>query len=120
MKLDYYILAGLFLIKGCDYLLKSCSILDATKINWKLIVVGDGPLKSNLEFLAKQLIISDRIFFMGYRTNTVEFMRNADLLILPSKSEGMSNVLLEAVSIGLPIVATDVGAARHIMGDYAS
>lgn len=106
-------------IKGCDYLLNSCSILDSRKINWKLLLIGDGPLQSNLELLAKKLKISDRVYFKGYQTNTIEFMRNADLLVLPSRSEGMSNALLEAVSVGLPIVATDVGAARLIVGDFA-
>lgn len=107
-------------IKGCDSLIKSCSLLDSAKINWKLFLIGVGPLQSNLELFSKKLNISDRVCFLGYHTNTIEFMRNADLLILPSKSEGMSNVLLEAVSIGLPIVATDVGAARHIVGNFAS
>ncbi|MBA7540304.1 N-acetyl-alpha-D-glucosaminyl L-malate synthase [subsurface metagenome] len=107
-------------IKGCDYLIESCSLLDSSKINWKLFLIGDGPLQSNLQLLARKLNISDRVFFKGYHTNTIDFMRNADILILPSRSEGMSNVLLEAVSVGLPIVATDVGAARKIVGDYAS
>jgi len=107
-------------IKGCEYLIKSCSILDSMKINWKLLLIGDGPMQSNLELLTKKLNIADRVFFKGYQTNTIEFMRNADLLVLPSKSEGMSNVLLEAVSVGLPIIATDVGAARLIVGDFSS
>ena len=107
-------------IKCCDCLIQSCSLLDPLKINWKLNIVGDGAIQPELEVLSKELNISHRVFFLGYQPNTIEFMNEADILILPSKSEGMSNVLLEAVSVGLPIVATDVGSARRIVGSFAS
>lgn len=107
-------------IKGCEYLLNACSKLDSNEIDWKLVLVGEGPIQSDLELLSKRLNIADRVNFKGYQTNPDEYMRWADILVLPSKSEGMSNALLEAVSVGLPIIATDVGAARLIVGEFAS
>ena len=72
-----------------------------------LIVVGEGPELSNLEALAKRLRISDRVDFVGYRGNPYPYMAKADVFILSSMHEGLSLVLLEAMSLGTPCVSTD-------------
>ena len=102
--------------KKCDDLIKACSLLDKKKIDWKLIIVGDGPLYKELMGLCNKLGVADRVFFEGYQADTLSYMKKSDLLVLPSKKEGMSNVLLEAMSVGLSIIATKVGAARIQVG----
>jgi len=103
-------------VKSCDDLIKACSLLDKIKVDWKLTIVGDGPLYKELRELCNKLGVADRVFFEGYQADTLSYMKQSDLLILPSKKEGMSNVLLEAMSVGLSIIATKVGSARIQVG----
>lgn len=102
--------------KCCSDLIKACSNLNNRNIKWQLDIVGNGPLMDSLQIMAKQLEIVDKISFHGYQSDVLKYMKNADLLILPSENEGMSNVLLEAMAIGLPIICTDVGAAKNMLG----
>jgi glycosyltransferase involved in cell wall biosynthesis len=102
--------------KSCDDLINACSLLDKKKVDWKLTIVGDGPLYKELRGLCNKLGMGDRVFFKGYQADPLSYMKKSDLLVLPSKKEGMSNVLLEAMSVGLPIIATRVGSARIQVG----
>jgi len=81
----------------------------------KILVVGDGPEKDGLEKLVKQLGVRDQIIFLGNRQDIPEIINCMDIFILPSKSEGMSNVVLEAMSCGVPVVAFDVGGNRELI-----
>jgi len=102
--------------KCCSDLIKACGKLNNEKIKWQLGIVGDGALMDSLKIMAKQLEIADKISFHGYQSDVLKYMKDADLLVLPSEKEGMSNVLLEAMAIGLPIICTDVGAAKNMIG----
>lgn len=75
----------------------------------QLVFIGDGPLRSELQSLTSDLKISDKVAFMGERDDIPECLRKMDIFVLPSFSEGMSNTILEAMSSGLSVVATDVG-----------
>lgn len=103
-------------LKRCSDLIKACSNLNNRNINWQLDIVGNGPLMDSLQIMTKQLGIVDKINFHGHQSDVLKYMKDADLLILPSETEGMSNVLLEAMAIGLPIICTDVGAAKNMIG----
>ncbi len=76
----------------------------------RLLMVGDGPLQSKARKLADQHGVSDRIDWLGYRT-AQQSMPAFDVFVMPSRYEGMPYVLMEAVSSGIPIVATRVGGA---------
>lgn len=102
--------------KCCSDLIKACGNLNNENIKWQLGIVGNGPLMDSLQIMTKQLRIADKINFHGYQSDVLKYMKDADLLILPSENEGMSNVLLEAMSIGLPIICTDVAAAKNMIG----
>jgi glycosyltransferase involved in cell wall biosynthesis len=88
--------------KGFDLLLEA---LRATA-EVDLCIAGDGPLRSQLERLATRLGITDRVRFLGWREDVPALMASADLLVCPSLHEPLGNVVIEAWSAGLPVVAT--------------
>ncbi|MEM7715386.1 MAG: glycosyltransferase, partial [Cyanobacteria bacterium P01_A01_bin.68] len=71
-------------------------------------IFGKGPKETYLKCLVKKLYLSDNISFHGFKENWLEFGKVADIFILPSRIEGMPNVLLESTVVGLPIVATNI------------
>jgi glycosyltransferase involved in cell wall biosynthesis len=93
--------------KGVDILLAAWAALESPRPY--LVIVGDGPLRGNLEEKATALSLNDCVRFMGAVEDAGSCYRCADALVMPSRFEGMPLVLLEAMSAGLPIVATAVG-----------
>jgi len=83
-----------------------------------LVVLGEGSLLQPLQSLALELGISDVVTFAGFVNNPREWMHKASMFVLSSRFEGMSNVLIEALTCGLPIVATDCpGGTREVLAD---
>jgi len=80
-----------------------------------LLMVGDGPLRGELEQLAVELRIPNRVKFLGIRTDIPDLMRAADVFALTSVSEAASLTLLEAMASGLPAVVTNVGGNPEIV-----
>jgi len=75
----------------------------------RLLIVGDGPLRESLTRQTRDAGIADRVHFTGWREDVPELLACLDVYVCCSASEGMNNALLEAMAVGLPIVATDVG-----------
>jgi glycosyltransferase involved in cell wall biosynthesis len=88
--------------KGFDLLLEAL----AGTAEVDLWIAGDGPLRSQLKRLATRLGITDRVRFLGWREDVPALMASADLLVCPSLHEPLGNVVIEAWSAGLPVVAT--------------
>ncbi len=88
--------------------------------NWRLVLVGDGPERVSLLRESEALGISQNIIFTGFMNNVAELLSAADMFVLPSRSEGSSNALLEAMAAGLPIVATDAGGTPEIIENRRS
>lgn len=82
---------------------------------FRLILVGDGPDRSRLEAMARRCGVHDWINFAGHRADVAPYYSLADVVVLPSWSEGSPNVLLEAMAAGLPIVATAVGGVPEMV-----
>lgn len=82
----------------------------------KYVLVGIGPLKDELVKLSSELGVSDRVKFLGYRTDINELLHMSDCFAFPSLREGLGLAALEALSSGVPVVASDIGGIR----DYAS
>lgn len=80
-----------------------------------LLMVGDGPDRAALEALAQELGINSRVIFTGFKTKPVDFLAALDLFLLSSFTEGTSMTLLEAMSLGIPAVVTDVGGNPEIV-----
>jgi glycosyltransferase involved in cell wall biosynthesis len=108
--------ARLSLEKGIDVLLKAWAIVARDERTLKLVVIGDGPLKSRLNKLAQSLELDDSVDFLGMAHNVVQHLRSADIFVLPSRTEGSSNALLEAMSHGIPCIATNVGGNSELLG----
>ena len=97
--------------KRIDRLVRVVSMLP----NLKCIVAGDGTARPDLENLAKELGVGDRIWFLGNRDDAREVIDALDVFVLVSDSEGMSNAMLEAMSRGRAVVSTDVSGARDAL-----
>ncbi|WP_296623707.1 glycosyltransferase [Marivirga sp.] len=81
----------------------------------KLKLIGDGPLRKQTEEIAKGLGIFDSVEFLGFQTNPMQFVQNADVFVLPSIIEGLPGVVLEAFYGQTPVVAYDVGGVREVV-----
>ena len=104
-------------VKRPHLLIEAFSLLREEFPQAKLIIVGDGVERSHLERLVTKLGISDNAKFLGFQNhdNVLEIMRKSDLIVLPSLMEGNPRVLVEAMMIGLPIVATNVPGISDLL-----
>jgi len=84
-----------------------------------LLIVGDGPLRKDLESRVGDLQILSSVRFLGHQADVSKFYAIADLFVLPSRTEGMSNALLEAMAGGIPVVASDTGGNRDLLEDQS-
>ena len=100
--------------KGHIYLLKAFRSISSNIPDVKLLIVGEGELKKKLIEEADKLKIGNKVVFLGYQEDMVSVYRAMDIFVLPSISEGLPLVLLEAMSMGLPVVATRVGGIPSV------
>ena len=76
--------------------------------NVHYLICGVGPLKEQHEELAKKLEVSDRLHLLGYRNDVIRIMKSCDIFVFPSKREGLSVALMEAMACGLPCIASKI------------
>ncbi len=95
------------------------SLLEAARLvpDAVFVLVGDGPLREELEDRATRLGVEERVLFLGWREDIPEVLACADLFVLPSLYEGLPLALLEAMAAGLPIVATAIGGTSEAVVD---
>lgn len=86
----------------------------------RLVLVGDGPQREELQQLAASLRIADRVWFAGSRDDVADVLRGVHCFALPSLAEGISNTLLEAMASALPVVATHVGGNVELLDHDAT
>jgi len=105
--------------KGHVFLLKAFALLKQRpgKENLRLLIVGDGRLLPQLKETAEHLGIMGSCQFPGNILHLGDIYRAIDIFTMPSLWEGLSLAMLEAMAAGLPVVATDVGGARDVLGD---
>lgn len=102
--------------KGFEYLLKAYSLID--KINSQMIILGDGELKEDLQNVAREQNVSDRVIFMGGVGNPFKYIAKADVFVMSSLFEGFPNALVEAMACRVPVISTDcVSGPREILYD---
>lgn len=101
--------------KGQDLFLRAASLLAAQHRSLRFLLIGIGPEEGPLRRLATELGIDDRVMFVGYRNDMKRAYNSIDLVVQSSHTEGMPNVVLEALLMGVPVIATDVGGTGEIM-----
>lgn len=92
--------------KGFDYLIKAIALLAGEGIQCKLIILGEGKEKENLLRLVVKLGLNDSVNFEGFQENPYKYLARSTVFVLSSLYEGFPNVLLEAMALGIPSVAT--------------
>jgi glycosyltransferase involved in cell wall biosynthesis len=103
--------------KGLDLLLEALS--DLGDLTWRLTIVGDGPELVPLMEQAQSLGLEERVDFVGWKSRRAlnAYYQQANLFVFPSRHEGMPNALLEAMSSGLPAIATDIAGNQELVVD---
>ncbi len=112
-------IAELHKIKGLDILLTAWSKF-TKNYQAKLIIIGGGEERENLQNMANNLGISDLVIFKGFVDNARSLLSTFDIFVLPSRSEAMPYAPLEAGLAGLPVIATSVGGIPEIIENNAS
>ena len=102
-------------VKDHATLLRAFSEIRRSRADVELILVGDGPLRHDLEQQAISLGVADCVHFLGLRSDIPSILQAAELFVLPSRSEAASLTLLEAMASALPVVVTDVGGNGEIV-----
>ena len=105
--------------KGLDYLIRAVSKARNVEKNILLAIIGEGPEKENLEKLTKRLNLEKHVDFAGAKKQDElpSWMNSADMLVLPSLSEGLGMVLIEAMACGTAVIGTKVGGILDIIDD---
>ncbi len=119
-KYDLIFVGRLVKNKGINLLFEAASKLKIQNPNFKLLIVGDGPLKENLKFKIENLKLKDNIQLYGWAENQEEIARllnQSKILIIPSYNEGGPRVAIESMACGVPILATPVGVMADIIKD---
>jgi glycosyltransferase involved in cell wall biosynthesis len=80
---------------------------------WHLLMVGEGELRADLEALARDRAIAERVRFLGRRSDVPRILQASDLMVMSSAWEGFPYVVIEALANALPVIATDVGGVRE-------
>jgi glycosyltransferase involved in cell wall biosynthesis len=101
--------------KGQRFLIEALSRLPREHAGAHLVLLGSGVEQPALERLALELGVGDRVHFAGFRTGILGYLKAADLVVNPSLTEGLPNVLLEAHVAGTPVVATRVGGVPELV-----
>lgn len=103
--------------KGFEYLIQAAPTVKAKQPEVQFLIVGDGPERHHLQHLTMALGVADSVAWLGHREDVANFMATADIVVLPSVREGTPYVLLEALALARPVVATRVGGIPHVVHD---
>lgn len=107
-------------VKGIDVLVRTAAQVCRKHPEALFVVAGrvlDAAYQAELELLAKELGVRENVRFVGQLEDPLQLLAQSDIFLLPSRSEGMSNALLEAMASGLPVVATSVGGNCQLIQD---
>ena len=107
-------------IKAFDVLLRAAKRILESRPETRFIIVGDGPLRGELETLARELGLESAIIFTGYRNDALDVINSFSIFALSSHNEGVPTVVLEAMALNIPVVATAVGGVPEVIEDGRS
>jgi glycosyltransferase involved in cell wall biosynthesis len=117
---DAFIVVGLgrlVPIKGFDLLARALPALIAQIPSARVLLVGDGAERAHLGAIAASMGVAERLRMTGETTDVASYLAAADVVAVPSRNEGMGRVIVEAMALGLPVVATTVGGIPDVVTD---
>jgi glycosyltransferase involved in cell wall biosynthesis len=101
--------------KGVNYLVEAGYALKEKTQKFKIIIIGDGPKRKELEDLTRSKGLEDKVVFTGFQSDVEEWLPALDVFVLPSLTEGTPMALLEAMSLGIPVIASAVGGVPSVV-----
>lgn len=106
-------------IKGYDYLLAAYALLKSQKVKFKALIIGDGTLKNELLFTIDDLDLVDCVELTGklFNYEVLNILKTSDIYVLSSHEEGISNAVLEAMNMGIPVVSTNCGGMAEVINN---
>ena len=107
--------AGLRRIKGLDVLIAAAAKIVARVPDARFVIAGEGPERESTLLQVRKLGIENCFEFLGHRDDVPALLAEADLFVLPSRSEAFPNAVIEAMAAGLPVVATHVGGIVELV-----
>jgi glycosyltransferase involved in cell wall biosynthesis len=102
-------------VKGPEFMIKASRHIISKSPQTYFVFAGDGPLKENLQALARETGTDTNVIFLGWRDDVPRILSVFDIFLLPSLNEGMGRVLAEAMALGKPIVASNVGGVPDLV-----
>lgn len=106
--------------KGHHYLIEAAALLKADGLKIQYLIGGDGPMRTRLEEEVRRLDLTDEVHFLGFVTDTTQFLASIDIFAMPSLYEGLGVAALEAMAAGRAVVATRVGGLAESVVDGTS
>jgi glycosyltransferase involved in cell wall biosynthesis len=110
-------IANLVPYKDYKTIIEALNLLNQHFTDFHYLIVGEGPERKNIECLIQKNNLQDNITILGRRTDIKDLLNASDVFIHSSRGEGCSNAILEAMSCGLPVIATDTGGTSEIIQD---
>lgn len=105
-------------VKGYERLIQVVRKLKDEKFEFRLFIIGDGELKSKLENMIEEYNLLDSVILLGLQENPYKYLSKCDVFVCSSFIEGLSTVVLEAISINIPVITTNCNGMREIFGGY--
>jgi len=111
------IVAVLRFNKGHHHLIRAVGRLAPRHPNLKLVIVGDGPQKQNIDKLVEELGLEQRVMRVGHYDDIPSVLKALDAFALPTREEALGTALIEATAMGVPVIATKVGGIPEVLGE---
>ncbi len=103
-------------VKGNDLLLEAVAKLKADGLDFHVTILGDGEERGHLETSVRDNGLQDYVSMPGFLSNPYPYIKNADMYVCPSRSEGFSTAVSEALILGVPVISTRVSGAEEMLG----
>ena len=115
-KNNIFVAAGrLTTQKGFDLLIKAASKIDYKKYPFTILIAGKGKDRKYLSKLINELKMGDRVHLIGFQNKLSQFLKSCDFVIMPSRQEGMPNVVMESMALGKPVLAANVNGVPELI-----
>ena len=101
--------------KNFPMLIKAFAAIKDEFPDWQLLILGEGPDRGSLQLAVDHLQLTDRVLMPGRSEHVIDELRKSKLFCMSTNAEGMSNALIEAMCVGLPVVSTDVCGAKELL-----